>query len=353
MFKPNFLRSLIIAAAAAPAIAMAQGVELYLGVPFNKYDDKTVGGAGLEDSIGTSLSAGYRFDNPFGVELTYSRADSGVKNQRGFDADQSAISLDGLYHFAETESLSPYVSLGASDYRFDYSNNGADSEDYQTAVNLGLGVKKHVTENFVVRAEGKLFHTLDYDQDHSALAVSFGYAFGSKPAPAPVAAPAPVPVAPKDSDNDGVTDDLDKCPDTAAKLKVDADGCPIILKETVSISLNVLFDTASDLVKPEFDSEVKKVADFLEQYQGTSVVIEGHTDTRGSNTYNKTLSQKRANAVAKVLVEKFGIAASRVQAVGYGEEQPLVAKDKAPEDQAKNRRVIAKLSAEKQTEVTK
>jgi OmpA-OmpF porin, OOP family len=353
MKKPNILRAAILAAVLTPTFASAAGFEAYLGVPFNKYDDLDVDGMDMSDSIGASLSAGYRFDNPFAVELTYARADSGIRQNQAIDIDVQSLSLDGLYHFAESDDLSPFVLLGVSEYQNDTSFAGTSNKNAQTAVDLGLGLKKFVTDHFVIRTEAKVFHTLDYSDTHAALSVGFGYSFGDKAAaPAPVVA-APVVAAPMDSDHDGVTDDLDKCPGTPAKLKVDEVGCPVILKENVDVTLKVLFDTNSDVVKPEFDSEVKKVAEFLEQYEGTAAEIQGHTDSRGSNTFNKTLSQKRANAIVNVLVEKFGISADRLKAVGYGEEQLIVKNDKTAAEQAQNRRVIGKISAVKVTKVTK
>jgi OmpA-OmpF porin, OOP family len=355
MKKPNILRAAIIAAVLTPGIASAEGVEAYLGVPFNKYDSLDENGTDMKDSVGGSLSAGYRFDNPFAVELTYARADSGLRQNQFVDIDVQSLSLDGLYHFAESDDLSPFVLLGVSEYQQDIDVAGVSAKNAQTAVDLGIGLKKFVTDHFVIRTEAKVFHTLDYSDTHTALSVGFGYSFGNKaaPAPAPVAAAPVTAAAPLDSDHDGVTDDADKCPNTPVKLKVDAVGCPIILKENVDVSLSVLFDTNSDVVKPEYETEVKKVAEFLEQYQGTTAEIQGHTDSRGSNAFNKTLSQKRADAIVKVLVEKFGVSPARLKAVGYGEEQLIVKNDKTAAEQAQNRRVIGKISAVKETEATK
>ena len=105
-------------------------------------------------------------------------------------------------------------------------------------------------------------------------------------------------------------------------------------------------------MQPAYFSEIRGVARFMEQYKGSQVVIEGHTDTSGSAAYNKKLSQKRADAVANLLVEQYGIDRSRVQAMGYGEERPLV-EEKTADDRAKNRRVVAKVSAKKETLETK
>jgi Outer membrane protein and related peptidoglycan-associated (lipo)proteins len=116
------------------------------------------------------------------------------------------------------------------------------------------------------------------------------------------------------------------------------------LSETVSIDLNVNFDSNSDVVKPAYYGEIGRVAEFLQQYVGTSVVIEGHTDTSGSASYNKNLSQRRADSVAAVLVQQMGVSQARVSAMGYGEEQPIADESTATGREA-NRRVVAKVSA--------
>ena len=69
--------------------------------------------------------------------------------------------------------------------------------------------------------------------------------------------------------------------------------------------------------------------------------IEGHTDSRGNNAYNKDLSQRRADSVRTYLIEK-GVAEDRLQSVGYGEEKPLV-EGASADARAKNRRVDFRL----------
>lgn len=143
-----------------------------------------------------------------------------------------------------------------------------------------------------------------------------------------------------DSDADGVIDEVDECYKTAVGVKVDARGCPSVVKNVQQINLNINFDYDSAIVKPEFYSEVEKVAIFMRANPTARVIIEGHSDSDGPAAYNKTLSNKRAQASAKILVTKFGIDSLRVTAVGFGEERPLTAND-TPADKAKNRRVVA------------
>jgi OOP family OmpA-OmpF porin len=143
-----------------------------------------------------------------------------------------------------------------------------------------------------------------------------------------------------DSDGDGVPDRMDQCPNTPPGAKVDANGCPLKLIEKVGIRLELNFDTNKADIKPEFRKEIDKVASFMRQYPGTTVVIEGHTDNTGTSAYNQDLSERRAKAVAQSLVRDHGIAANRVQAVGYGETKPLASNDTAA-GRAENRRVTA------------
>ncbi|WLQ12463.1 OmpA family protein [Hahella aquimaris] len=149
---------------------------------------------------------------------------------------------------------------------------------------------------------------------------------------------------PLDTDRDGITDGLDACPDTPYGAKVDNRGCRIQLSETVTITLNVTFPTNSAAIPDEFVSEVEKLAEFMRQYPDTKAVVEGHTDDRGQDAYNQKLSEKRANAVRQMVVERFGIAGERISSVGYGEARPIGDNNTA-EGRSANRRVVAVVEA--------
>ena len=143
---------------------------------------------------------------------------------------------------------------------------------------------------------------------------------------------------PLDTDGDGVFDYLDKCPNTPKEAAVDKDGCP----ERICITLKLEFDTDKAIVKSQYNDEIKRVSDFLNEYPEATAEIEGHTDSVGSEAYNQKLSQRRAQAVVKYLVDKFGIKAERLSAKGYGESKPIA--DNATEaGRQKNRRVVANI----------
>jgi outer membrane protein OmpA-like peptidoglycan-associated protein len=100
---------------------------------------------------------------------------------------------------------------------------------------------------------------------------------------------------------------------------------------------DVLFDTGASTLKPGAGAVLDRVAGFLKENDGTKVLIEGHTDSRGSDQYNEQLSQRRAQAVADGLAFR-GIDRGRVEAVGRGEALPVASNDTAA-GQQQNRRV--------------
>jgi OOP family OmpA-OmpF porin len=155
----------------------------------------------------------------------------------------------------------------------------------------------------------------------------------------PAGAPVDSSGCPLDSDGDGVYDYRDQCPGTPRGIQVDAVGCPVAIKEKVAIELKVEFDFDSANVRSIYDEHIRKVANFLAAYPDTIAVIEGHTDSKGSEAYNLKLSQRRAESVVRNLIGR-GMDASRLKAIGYGESRP-VADNSTDEGRQRNRRVVA------------
>jgi OOP family OmpA-OmpF porin len=161
---------------------------------------------------------------------------------------------------------------------------------------------------------------------------------------------------PLDTDGDGVYDYLDKCPGTPAGVKVDQDGCPppVVQKivpqaasametaivEKGRVTLNVEFDTAKATIRKSSQEEIAKLAAVLKKYPDLKILIEGHTDNVGNAKYNEKLSQQRADAIRKNLVDQYGIVASRLNTKGYGLTKPI-ASNATKEGRQKNRRVEA------------
>lgn len=149
--------------------------------------------------------------------------------------------------------------------------------------------------------------------------------------------PAPA-VASVDTDQDGVIDAKDKCPGTLPGNSVNAYGC--MASEKAEVRVEVFFDTGSSKLTLNSSGELRKLADFLTEHPGTKMEIQGHTDSTGSKTRNRSLSTDRANAVKVYLVEEMGVSPSRLTSYGYGAEEPI-ADNSTAEGRAKNRRVMA------------
>ena len=100
---------------------------------------------------------------------------------------------------------------------------------------------------------------------------------------------------------------------------------------------DVLFDTGQATLKPGADLQINRLATYLSNNPRTRVLIEGHTDSRGSDAYNEGLSERRARAVATAL-ETRGIAADQIQTAGRGKAFPVATND-TPAGRQQNRRV--------------
>jgi OOP family OmpA-OmpF porin len=141
-----------------------------------------------------------------------------------------------------------------------------------------------------------------------------------------------------DDDGDGVGNCKDTCPDTPKDLAVDANGCPI----PMVLKLKVNFDFDKSDIKPMYHQELADFAAYMKQYPGTAVEIAGHTDSKGTDDYNRKLSQRRADSVREYLVKKLGMNGKLLTAVGFGESKPVATND-TDAGRAENRRIEASL----------
>ena len=106
----------------------------------------------------------------------------------------------------------------------------------------------------------------------------------------------------------------------------------------ISIDDSVYFKTGSAVIMEKSHKLLDDVAHILDEHPSiVRLEIEGHTDSKGNDGSNKTLSQNRADSVKQYLIEQ-GISESRLHAIGYGEEKPI-ADNATKEGRAQNRRV--------------
>jgi OOP family OmpA-OmpF porin len=340
----NTLGLVIASLVAATSInAMAQGQGAVEAEAFAKYyapdSSRDLGNHG--NLLGGSL--GYYLTDDVELALSYGeyhdiRGEDSGKNIKG-----SLSSLDAVYNFGTPGvGLRPYVSAG-----FAHQSIGQDStggRDRSTFANVGTGVKYYFTENVFAKASLDGMYNIDAGNSEYMAGLGLGVNFGGGPkAAAPVAPVAPVADVCSDADSDGVCDAIDQCLDTLANATVDNTGC-VIVAEAVRVELDVKFDFDKAVVKQDSYGDIKSLADFMQQYPKTTTTVEGYTDSVGTDAYNQGLSARRANAVRAVLVEQYGVAGNRVNAVGNGEANPVA--DNATEaGRAVNRRVEAGVEA--------
>ncbi len=141
-----------------------------------------------------------------------------------------------------------------------------------------------------------------------------------------------------DDDQDGVMNTADMCPSTPVGAVVDAKGCPVV--EAISLS-GVNFVYKSSQLTAEAKTTLDEAIKVLKTVDD-AFVIEGHTDSIASESYNRRLSQQRADSVRTYLMMG-GVDASRMQSVGMGESQPI-ASNETEAGRQMNRRVVFKLS---------
>jgi len=113
---------------------------------------------------------------------------------------------------------------------------------------------------------------------------------------------------------------------------------PAAEEPKIVLELNVRFANDSAVITSEYDSEIAVAAATMKDFPNVNAVIEAHTDSNGTDQYNMSLSERRAEAVFKMLVDQYGVNPSQLSSVGRGESMP-VASNSTAEGRAENRRV--------------
>lgn len=296
---------------------------LYLGSSLGYMfwdDERFINGNSDSGAIG-ALNLGYEFAERFAIEGSIGTGLSGP--------DQDIYSVS-LYNFLSPnrDDITTYWLAGLNYVESDELTVSRVSESL--SAHLGIGLSNYLTNNLEFRGDIRVSKALDSDGNLGSavdslteygLNLALNYHFGdrSKPAPRPTAAPVAAPAAAPAP-----------APAPAPKM------------ETMTAELDVYFNTDKDAVI-SYGSQLDKIVSLMKRYPDATLVLEGHTDSRASDAYNKDLSQRRANRVLNKLVQDHGIAASRIKAVGYGEERPI-ADNATKEGRAKNRRVIGVLT---------
>ena len=306
----------------------------------------------LDDDLVYGASVGKHLSDQWTVQLTGYTSDfdnDGLRPEwtwpASFDGSISGGSVDLLRVFARDSRISPYIVGGIGMQNSNYE--GLEGDENVTA-SAGLGLMWDLMRSadgartVQLRPEIRSRWDLQSGNTLNDVVAQVGIAFGwGAPRPAPVVEeppappappPVPAPAACADGDGDGVCDDADKCPNTPAGAKVDKVGCP--LEQT----LKVLFDFDSAELRPESITELERVVTFMNDVPFATSLIEGHTDSVGSDAYNLKLSDRRAKSVYDYLTSR-GVDPARLSSIGHGEAKPI-ADNATAEGRQLNRRVM-------------
>ena len=340
----------------------------------------------LDDEVtGGQLAFGHFFSDNIALEALI-----GTHRLQGFDnADMLELGLNGVLTTNRNHRFAPYALLGIGTLDVDSKVYDNSRDTFFTA---GVGFRYRLGDSpFGLRLEYRLRDTnqgaFDFDDRLTSLGVTLALGRSEPPPPPP-------PPADPDSDGDGVPDSRDRCPNTPAGYRVDANGCPLDsdgdgvadaidecpntfrgapvdargcerdddkdgvvnrldkcpnTRAGVRVDVNgceitdvidlpgVNFRHDSDRLLPGAEGVLGDAAATLKKYPDLRVEVAGHTDSQGAADYNQGLSERRANTVRDYLINA-GVPASQLTARGYGEADP-VADNATADGRARNRRV--------------
>ena len=298
------------------SVAVQAQEGFYIGPSFTylHFDSKRAVDGNDESNV-LGLNLGYRFVNDWAIEAGYGT---------DISADEVDIAQLNAYRYLGEDDggWRPYVLAGLSYFDRESENNLQNHEEYTTHAQIGFGLANMITDHLEFRGDLRMFHKISGGNEgvnDAAINFALNYYFND-PAPAPAPAPVAEPVK-------------EPAPAPVAEPE----------KRTITVKLHVEFETDKDIVRAIYGDELNAVANAMKAQEDITLVLEGHTDSRASESYNQDLSQRRANAVKARIVEEYGIDASRITAVGYGESKPI-ADNATAEGRARNRRVVGEMT---------
>ena len=336
-----------------------------LGVSLLQPDTSAVDGTSVNDEIAGAGQAtlGVDLNKHLSLELHSADLGSAGLSPNG-RINYHVNGLSALYYAGKNRhnygrrGITAYGRLGVAQLENTSIGNVVYDRANDTQMLFGAGLEYNTRWGVGLRAE-----LMSFDQDAQFGQMGLIYRFGKqKPFPSiaqaaplpppPAAEPAPLPVfvakpkpvilpkpiiaaaiAPKDSDRDGVFDQDDQCPATAAFTTVDVTGCPLFSGTLEGVNFHTNSADLTDVARRALSS----VSRTLMQYPKANILVAAHTDSDGDPQRNQQLSSDRARAVVAYLAQQ-GIPYTRMSARAYGERQPTDT-NSTPEGRANNRRV--------------
>ena len=327
-------------------VAQADVGDWYV-VPSVAYSDDD-GDRLINDSIaGGQIQVGKKMGEHFWLEglLRYHDID-GLPGQEHLE-----IGINAVGNLIPDSLFSPYAIGGLGYLRADVGlpdfggapPAGATASNMTATAGLGLKVRFGDNSRWSLRAAWRMRHAFDSDDSLTDRVGSLGiqYTFGGRSENAVWAASIaalPAAVSDADGDSDGVKNDRDKGPGTAAGAMVDLNGCEFPANFVMQ---PVYFATGSARLDADSIKALDETVGLLLRHPGLPAEVGGFADSRGSEDFNMELSLVRAEVV-RLYLQQAGVRASSLSVRGYGESQPVASNDTAA-GRAQNRRVVLEM----------
>ncbi len=295
--------------------------------------------------LNTDMMIGIRataYENEtYGFQFGYERAsDIGYNNsseKTNLQRFYTGIVLDG----EEEYSIVPSLMLGAG---YEVLSNSIENEPSQGFLSGGVGFKYYLLDYLNIALETKALIKINTEDIDISTTLGFGIMLDED---FNLNVMEKEQLIEENNDDDMMMTGYDDSnellpmpePNEVIKAMKECEDKKNVKCEK-AYRLEVFFDYDKSNVKKMYMSEINKAIDVLLVKKNYLLVVEGHTDSKGSGAYNKALSQKRANAVKRYIASK-QISVERIRAIGYGEDMPIATND-TEEGRALNRRVVAK-----------
>lgn len=296
-------------------------------------------GSHLKDEMHYGLGSGYWFTDRWGLDLRALRSDLKADVPGAPTGKEAHLLLSGLFNLRPgAENWYPYLAAGVGGTMV--GSTYSPSGDRTTRLNYhgGIGVMGWLADHVMLDLNAKAVRVeLPTSRTEYLATLGLGYTWGgghkaapAPPPPPPAPEPKPEPVAPPPPPPPP--------PPAPEPPKEEAKPAPAPPAKIVLDEALLHFANGKADVDAAGTTAIQKVAESLKAYPGDyNLVVTGYTSSVGGKAFNKALSKRRADAVAKVL-EDAGLSKERITTVGAGPENP-VADNGTREGQARNRRV--------------
>lgn len=344
------MTALVLVLAAATGLSAQEGTKwMALQVGGVAHDNKSSNP--FKEGVLLGLEGGWWLTDRWGVAVGAHQArieHGGLKVK----ANEYHYAASALFNFLPDAPWVPYAraGLGVVSLEAPLGLPAVAGQKTRGHLHLGLGVQGHLMENLFTSLEARTVQVglRAWNRYEFQGLLGLGYRWGAaKPAPAPVpvpVAPAPAPEPPKVQAPPPPPPPPAPEPPKPVEEVRKPTPMPVAPRKIVLDEAVLHFANGKADLSPEGVEAVRKVAEGLKTFEGDyTLVVSGHTSSVGSKAFNKALSKRRADAVAKVLVDS-GIPAASVGTVGEGPDKP-VADNGTREGQAKNRRVEIEVKA--------